>query len=229
MFLRLLPAAMRSHALLGVLTLVTGVTACGGGGTATGGGDGGAAGGDGGLLGDDGGGFGADGGGTSSGSGAPTTCIVGTQGCLCDSTGGCAPNLTCTPQPAPRPNLCCNGSNCTSTGGGSIGSSCNASSGAASCTPGITIPPATATTDSCGYPITSFVESSTLCGINAVGGGVKPAIIQVFYNDEHALTLGCATASSPVSALSSSPAAVHYPQTGDPACVDSVGRPLRPV
>ena len=62
-----------------------------------------------------------------------------------------------------------------------------------------------------------------------MGGGVKPAIIQVFYNDEHALTLGCATASSPVSALSSSPAAVHYPQTGDPACVDSVGRPLRPV
>src|SRR5690348_3942526 len=33
------------------------------------------------------------------GSGAPTTCIVGTQGCLCDSTGGCEPNLTCTTQP----------------------------------------------------------------------------------------------------------------------------------
>src|SRR5512146_2141026 len=45
-------------------------------------------------------------------SGAPTTCIVGTQGCLCDSTGGCAPNLMCTPQPSPRPNLCCNGADC---------------------------------------------------------------------------------------------------------------------
>src|SRR5712675_1183613 len=58
-----------------------------------------------------------------SGSGAPTTCIVGTQGCLCDSTGGCAPDLTCTPQPSPRPNLCCNGSDCTSVGG-TVGATC---------------------------------------------------------------------------------------------------------
>src|SRR5689334_9753629 len=50
--------------------------------------------------------------GTSPASGAPTTCIVGTEGCLCDSTGGCAPNLTCTAQTQPRPNLCCSGSNC---------------------------------------------------------------------------------------------------------------------
>src|SRR5262245_57166600 len=49
-------------------------------------------------------------------SGAPTTCIVGTQGCLCDSTGGCAPTLTCTAQPSPRPKLCCNGTDCTSVG-----------------------------------------------------------------------------------------------------------------
>jgi hypothetical protein len=73
------------------------------------------------------------------------------------------------------------------------------------------------------------VESTTLCTINAVGGGSTPAIIQVFYNDEHALTLGCATSSFPVSPLSTDPDAVHYPQTGDPACVDAVGRPLRPV
>jgi hypothetical protein len=54
-------------------------------------------------------------------------------------------------------------------------------------------------------------------------------MVQVFYNDEHALTLGCDTATDPVSPLSSDPDAVHYPQTGDPSCVDTVGRPLRPV
>jgi hypothetical protein len=68
-----------------------------------------------------------------------------------------------------------------------------------------------------------------LCGINAVGGGKTPAIIQVFYSDEHALTLGCATSTDPVSPLATDPDAVHYPQTGDPACTDMVGRPLRPV
>jgi hypothetical protein len=84
-------------------------------------------------------------------------------------------------------------------------------------------------TDGCGYPASSFAESTTLCAINAVGGGSEPAVIQVFYDDEHALTLGCATSAYPVSALTSDPGAVHYPQTGDPACVDVVGRPLRPV
>ena len=103
------------------------------------------------------------------------------------------------------------------------------STGAPSCTPGITIPAASGGNDNCGYPATSFVESTTLCGINAVGGGTQPAIIQVFYNDEHALTLGCATATDPVSPLSTNPDDVQYPQTGDPACVDAVGRPLRPV
>jgi hypothetical protein len=73
------------------------------------------------------------------------------------------------------------------------------------------------------------VESTTLCAIAATGGGTQPAVIQVFYNDEHALTLGCATASDPVSAMPSNPGTVSYPQTGDPACVDTVGRPLRPV
>ena len=161
-------------------------------------------------------------------SGAPTTCIVGTRGCLCDSTGMCAPGLTCTPQPSPRPDLCCSGSDCTPTGG-TVGGTCSMVTGAPSCTPGITIPAATGGNDSCGYPATSFVESETLCGINAVGGGTMPAIIQVFYADEHALTLGCPTPSFPVSPLSASPDAVHYPLTGDPACIDTVGRPLRPV
>ena len=62
-----------------------------------------------------------------------------------------------------------------------------------------------------------------------MGGGAQPAVIQVFYNDEHALTLGCATSNDPVSALPSNPASLRYPQTGDPACVDAAGRPLRPV
>src|SRR5262249_53214778 len=161
-------------------------------------------------------------------SGAPTTCIVGSKGCLCDSTGGCEPGLMCTPQPSPRPNLCCDGSDCTPSGG-SVGAACSMPPGAPSCTPGITIPAASGGNDNCGYPAASFVESATLCGINAVGGGTEPAIIQVFYNDEHALTLGCATSSFPVSPLSTDPDAVHYPQPGDPACTDPVGRPLRPV
>ena len=162
------------------------------------------------------------------GAGAPTTCIVGTQGCLCDSTGGCAPNLTCTPQPSPRPNLCCNGSDCTSVGG-TVGATCSAPTGAPSCTPGVTIPPAVAPNDNCGYPASSFIESTTIVGIEAEGGGSTPAIIRVFYNDEHALTLGCETPSHPLTPLSPDPDAEFYPQTGDPACTDVVGRPLRPV
>src|ERR1051325_9277270 len=121
-------------------------------------------------------GNGNDGGG-GAGSGAPTTCIVGSQGCLCDSTGGCRPGLTCTPQMSPRPNLCCNGSDCTPTRG-TVGGTCSMVTGAPSCTPGITIPPATGANDNCGYPLTDFVESTTLCAINAVGGGSTPAIVQ---------------------------------------------------
>ncbi|MGH7281387.1 MAG: hypothetical protein ACRELY_07695 [Polyangiaceae bacterium] len=188
--------------------------------------DGGTGGGDGGTLGGDGGTFGGDGG--SIASGAPTTCIVGTQGCLCDSTGGCAPPLTCTPQTAPAPNLCCNGTDCSSVGG-TIGKSCSTVSGAPSCAPGITTPPATLPNDNCGYPSAGFRESTTICGVNASGGGTSPAIIQVFYNDEHALTLGCTSASYSVEPLSSDPDAVHYPNTGDPGCTDTLGRPLRPV
>jgi hypothetical protein len=170
------------------------------------------------------------GGGLGSGGGVSSTCIVGTQGCLCDTTAGCAPGLTCTPQGGSSASLCCSGSNCTSAPGTShIGAVCSATSGAASCKPGITIPAAAGGNDSCGYPSTTFVESTTLCAINAVGGGAQPAEVRVFYNDEHALTLGCATATDPVSPLTSNPDTVHYPQTGDPACVDTVGRPLRPV
>ena len=182
----------------------------------------------GGSSGTSGGGTGSSSGAGGGGAGAPSTCIVGSQGCLCDSAGGCAPSLTCTPQTASEPSLCCSGSNCAPSGG-SIGASCSSVTSAASCPPGITIPAAAGGNDSCGYPASSFVESTTLCALNAVGGGAKPAVIQVFYNDEHALTLGCATPTDPVSALPSNPATVRYPPPGAPACVDAVARPLRPV
>jgi len=162
------------------------------------------------------------------GSGAPTTCIVGSQGCLCDSTGGCAPGETCTPQTPPLPPVCCSGSDCSPTGG-TVGGTCSIVTGAPSCTPGITIPAATGGNDSCGYPAGDFAESTVLCGINAVGGGSTPAIVQVFYNDEHALTLGCEAPGFPLEPLVTDPDAVHYPKTGDPACTDVLGRPLRPV
>ena len=169
---------------------------------------------------------GANGGSSVGAGGATSPCIVGTQGCFCDSSGGCAPGLSCSPQGGGA-SVCCSGGNCGSSGGG-VGATCG-SVGGASCTPGITILSGSGNSDGCGYPTSTFVESTTLCAINAVGGGAQPAVIQVFYNDEHALTLGCATSADPVSALPSDPGSVSYPQTGDPACVDAVARPLRPV
>jgi hypothetical protein len=162
------------------------------------------------------------------GGGVTATCIVGTRGCLCDTTGGCAAGLKCSSQSGGAPSLCCNGTDC-SPAMAKIAASCTAT-GAASCgTPGITIPMASGTNDNCGYPGSSFNESITLCGIEAVGGGKQPAVVRAFYSDEHALTLGCATSTYPVSPLNADPDSVSYPQTGDPACVDNVMRPLRPV
>jgi hypothetical protein len=68
-----------------------------------------------------------------------------------------------------------------------------------------------------------------LCGIYATGGGKDPAQIQAFFNDEKSLTLGCATSTYPVSAMPANPAAVYYPQDGDPNCVDTSKRPMRPT
>jgi hypothetical protein len=224
--------------LLPVLVAAAMPAACGGSSSTSPGGTGSSSGGSNGSSGgssgaSSGAGGASSGGGSGYGASGPSvsaTCIVGTQGCLCDTTGGCAPGLTCTPQGSPEPNLCCTGSNCTPGAGTShIGAVCSATSGAASCKPGITIPAATSTVDSCGYSTSDFVESTTLCAIKAVGGGSQPAVVQVYYNDEHALTLGCDTATSPVSPLSSDPGSAHYPKTGDPGCVDAVGRPLRPV
>jgi hypothetical protein len=162
-----------------------------------------------------------------SGAGVSSTCIVGTRGCLCDTAGGCGTGLTCSPQ-STGPSLCCSGSNCAASGG-PIGSTCGVATAAAMCTPGITILPASGSNDGCGYPASGFNESTILCGITATGGGAKPAVIEVYYSDEHALPLGCATPTYPVSALPADPSQATYPQTGDPACVDSMNRPLRPV
>ena len=160
-------------------------------------------------------------------SGLKTTCIAGHQGCLCDDRAACAPGLTCTPQTAPLPSLCCNGTDCTGPST-SIGGTCTGT-GKATCTPGVTVPTATSTLDTCGYVATTFDESTILCGIFATGGGKEPAQIQAFFNDEKSMTLGCSTADKPVSAMPSNPGAVYYPQVGDPNCVDGSARPMRPT
>jgi hypothetical protein len=136
----------------------------------------------------------------------------------------------CTAKGAGHPSLCCNGSNCTGSTSG-IGTVCSKGDAAtAACTPGITLPAANGSNDTCGYSQSGFNENILLCDMTASGGGSTPAVIEVFYSDEHALTLGCDTMTNPVSMMSANPPdAVFYPQTGDPACVDTSGRPLRPV
>ena len=103
----------------------------------------------------------------------------------------------------------------------------------ATCTPGVSVLSATGTLDSCGYPATSFNESTILCGIYATGGGKDPAQIQAFFNDEHAMTLGCTATNYPVSAMpATGTGAVRYPQVGDPTCNDTttpLPRPMRPT
>ena len=169
-------------------------------------------------------------GGLASG-GTNNTCIAGSKGCLCDDVGGCAPGLTCTPQTAPNPNLCCSGTDCAGSGT-NIGGTCTGT-GIATCTPGVTVPAASGSLDHCGYPTTGttvFNESQILCGIYATGGGKDPAQIQAFFNDEKSLTLGCTTTANPVSAMpSSNTGAVRYPQLGDLTCNDTFGRPMRPT
>ena len=163
--------------------------------------------------------------GSGPGSGLPYTCIAGTQGCLCDSTGACAPGLTC--DTSQSPNLCCSGTNCTAPNGGLTIATCTGT-GQASCTPGITIPTASGANDNCGYPSTSFNESQFICGIVAAGGGPDPAEVQAFFNDEMSMTLGCTQNGYTVSPMPSDPATVYYPNTGDPTCNDTSGQPMRP-
>lgn len=229
-----------SHRVLGVALTVgasaLAFAACGGGSSGSGFGDGsssGATSSSSGASGTLGGGDGGSSGGASGSSGSSiggvaSTCIVGSQGCLCDARGQCAPPSKCTPQAGGTP-LCCNGADCSGTGTG-IGTVCPANGAAMACTPGsITIPTASGGNDGCGYPTSGFNEYIIFCGMTATGGGNAPAIINVFYKDEHAIPLGCASASNPVSTYPGTPSALYYPATGDPACTDTVMRPMRPV
>jgi hypothetical protein len=101
----------------------------------------------------------------------------------------------------------------------------------------------------CGYPYASanpltdilFNESTVLAAI-VPAGGYPFASITLFYNDEHAMTLGVGetiingvSSTFPVSPLTKSPDIVNNPQTGtnlivgQKTGVDPVGRPMWPA
>jgi hypothetical protein len=121
--------------------------------------------------------------------------------------------------------------------------------GVVTCTPGLS---GVAVTD-CGYPYASstpltsvvFNEVEVLRAIEPAGA-VPLAIVRLFYNDEHALTLGVrsvavttasgtATTDYPVSALASNPGSVTNAETGtnelvgDQSGLDASLRPMWPV
>lgn len=177
-----------------------------------------------------------------------TGCVIGSVGCICDPSGLCASGLTC------ENGACCDATgNCalstSASAGGSSSVTVNAGgSNGTVCTPGVTGPVIT----DCGYPYTSsnpltsviFNESTVLKAIDPSGGAI--ATVRVFYNDEHALTLGVrrvvvidstgtTTTDYPVSALATVPGSVFYPQvgttatSGDQSGLDPSLRPLWPV
>jgi hypothetical protein len=146
-------------------------------------------------------------------------------------------------------NECCDAKtlNCTSPkGGGTMGTGgASGGSTATACKPGVTGPVIT----ECGYPYSSnspltnivFNESDVLAAI-VPSGGYPFASIQLFYNDEHAMTLGVGktvingvSKSYPLSLLTKSPDVVDSPKTGSnliigqQAGVDPVGRPMWPA
>lgn len=192
-------------------------------------------------------------------------CVLGAQGCPCDSTGSCSTGLRC------DAGTCCDastgscsvppgqGSTGTSSGGsattgGNTGGTgpgnhmdpSTAGTGPATvCTPGLVGPVIT----DCGYPYASdnpltsieFNESEVLRAI-VPSGGAPIASVRLYYNDEHALTLGVrsvitgsSTRNFPVSELTDNPGTVRSPRTGtndlegDFAGTDPVGRPMWPA
>jgi hypothetical protein len=136
-----------------------------------------------------------------------------------------------------------------SSGGGGTVTGSAGSAGVVTCTPGVQ---ETLITD-CGYPSPSstpltgvvFNESDVLRAIQA-SGGWPTATVRLFYNDEHALTLGVrqvvartatgtTTTDHPVSPLASSPGSAVDPQTGTnellgtQSGLDVSQRPMWPV
>ena len=170
-----------------------------------------------------------------------TDCMAGSLGCSCQPMNKCKPGLACTG------GMCCNSKtgSCdpgsAQMGAGGTGSGATATA----CEPGVVGPVIT----DCGYPFSSsnpltdilFNESEVLAAI-VPSGGYPFASIQLFYNDEHAMTLGVretviggASTPFPVSTLTNSPDIADRPQTGTNlligqlAGVDPVGRPLWPA
>jgi len=147
---------------------------------------------------------------------------------------------------------CCDSktNNCTApTKGGSgtptTGGSGTPTTGGSACVAGFVGPIIT----NCGYPFASnnpltnivFNESEVLAAI-APSGGYPFASIQLFYTDEHAMTLGVrqtvingVTTDYEVSPLTSSPQVIESPKTGanlitgQQAGVDPSGRPMWPA
>jgi hypothetical protein len=141
------------------------------------------------------------------------------------------------------------------SGGSGIGGSggdpyANPDGGVITCIPGVA---GTAITD-CGYPYTSSATPLTRVVFNEVevlraiqpAGAIPTAIVRLFYNDEHALTLGVrrvvvkdtsgtTTTDYPISALSSNPGSVTSAQfgtselVGDQSGLDQSLRPMWPV
>jgi hypothetical protein len=142
------------------------------------------------------------------------------------------------------------GGGTSGTGGGSSGTggatSAGGSGGVVMCTPGVK----SALITDCGYPMSSstplssvvFNESEVLRAIQPEGGA-PTGIVRVFYNDEHAMTLGVrqvvvkgasgmTTTDYPVTALSSNPGSATNPQTGTNELVgpqSGLDQSLRPM
>lgn len=202
---------------------------------------------------------GSGGSGNASGSGGgPTFCVIGMKGCPCDgmlcATGLVCKNGTCCDQATGDCSVPTGGSGGTDggvgaggTGGASGGS--GGSGGNPVCTPGVVGPVIT----DCGYPFDSsnprtsivFNESEVLRAIEP-SGGAPLASVRLFYNDEHALTLGVRHVDVKTSAgttgkdyavspLDMNPGHTRYPQTGtnetsgDFSGLDPSGRPMWPA
>jgi hypothetical protein len=176
----------------------------------------------------------------ASGSVDMTECAAGSLGCKCQPKNKCMSGLTCTD------GLCCNAvTGSCEPGSVQMGAGGSDSGPPVACKPGVVGPVVT----ECGYPFASanpltdilFNESSVLAAI-VPSGGYPFASIQLFYNDEHAMTLGVQEAVIngdstvfPVSPLAKSPDIVNNPETGTNliigqlAGVDPVGRPMWPA